>query len=195
MKTINVILILLIIVCLGIIVFLLTKVPKQDAQPNLAAPTNVATENPPESTDAPQPTETVEVPEQTEPETVENDTEQVDMIWIQTPYIDLGYPAQWESYLRCEPKEENGVFTQSFLCSVNSEKVPLFDVHMGSEAVGEPMGYINTADGKVVVSMTFHDYAPDSTWSQDDTYVLYAMQESVNELMRSLRENENFSKE
>lgn len=196
MKVINLVLMGLIIVCLGIIVFLLMRDPVQGVQPDLPGETTTGTEPAAETTGSSQnSTDTSEPGETGSSEATAAPTENGDMVWIQTPYMTLGYPAEWESYLRYEPKEENGVFTQSFYCAVGEKEIPLFDVHFGSEDAGQKMGLLLTDEGEIPVSMTFHDFIPDETWTDDETYVLYAMQESVNDLIQTMWANGNFVRE
>lgn len=185
MKIMTIMQVIQFIILIGIIVFLLMKETGRLPWPDASGESAVgATTGQDVSEQAPG--ETIE-------ETEATAAELADMVRIETPYLELYYPSQWEQYLKWEQKEENGVLTTAFSCDIDGVQAPLFDVHFGSEQAGEAMGYIHTEEGKIPFGMTFHDFIPDETWSEDDAYVLYAMQEAVNELLQSVRESEKYA--
>lgn len=196
MKTMNVILCVLVVICLVQIVLLLMIGAKQMEQADLLS--NIQMETKAESetsamTQAAESTSAAGEPVATEEAAVPAENE--DMFRIETGYVDLGYPAQWVPYLQYEYKEENGVLTVAFCCSIGDNQTPLFDVHFGDAQMGECFGYIAKDGEKIPFTVTFHDYIPDESWDEDDKHVLYAMQESVNELIQAVKADPNYTAE
>lgn len=204
MRNLNIVLTVLLLVCLVMIAVLLrtnaklqlTEQSVIDAETSAEAAVESASELVTESAAASD-VEAEAAQAEQEATTFEADaaTEDEELFWIETPYVMLGYPAQWESYLNYQQFEENGVYTVSFNCWIREELIPLFDINFGSEQVGELLGYIQKDEKKTAVAVAFHDYLPDETWKEDDTYVLFAMQESVNDLLSALRADEGFSEQ
>lgn len=186
MKVVNIVLAVLLLACVALVVFLLAG--GELGLPQSTEPVQTQNSGAAETTGAAAlPEETVETQDSA---ILPEDTE---MIWIETPYIRLGYPAEWESYLRYDQKEEDGVFTESFYCCIEEEQIPLFDIHFGSEALGEQMGYLLLDGEKIPFSFTPYEYTPSETWREDDVYVLYAMQEGVNDVIRSVMDAEAYT--
>ena len=129
----------------------------------------------------------------TENENAGQPAQMANMVSIETPYLTLYYPDRWEAHLLHEHHEEDGVYTESFYCTVGGRLIALFDVHFGDAQAGEVFGYILQDGKKVPFCLTFHDYIPDESWSEEDQFVLFAMQESVNDLVQAVRENEAYS--
>ena len=190
MKTLNIILIVLVAVCLALIAFLLTRLPVERAQNSspdqTSAPTVITTAPTVPSTTA------TEVP--TEPQISEPQQEDPTMIWIDTPYIRLSYSAQWERYLQYEYTQRNGVYTSSFSCRIAGQLIRLFDIHFGTVNEGDFLGYILKDGQRIPVCITPYDYMPDDSWREEDTYVLYSMQEGINDVIQCVMAYESFSR-
>ena len=178
MKRINILLIMMIIVCLAVIVFLLSgtlnKVP--DMQHNPTQPVVEATE-----------------PKEPETEPVtEALSDTTSLTWIETPYTKLGFPKQWESYLKYAQTSNKDLHTVSFMCTIAEQEIPLFDVFFGYTDLGEQMGYLTKGEERIPVCVLFYEYVPDETWREDDKVVLYAMQEAANDVITTIMTDENY---
>lgn len=112
----------------------------------------------------------------------------VNMTSIKTPYCTLRYPVRWKDYLVTEQTEnqETGVYSVAFYCQVESkEKCLLFTVLFGGDE-GDQLGAI-VQDGGEFVTVNLLVAKPDLTgWPEEDTQILYSMQEAINDLIAEL---------
>lgn len=194
MKTLNIILVVLVAVCLALIIFLLTRIPdeqpRQGGTDQTTAPTAVSTTPTEPSSTAGKETD----PQETNPQATVPPQEDPTMIWIDTPYVRLCYSAQWENYLMYEHTQRDGVFTESFYCRIAGEQIRLFDIHFGTVNEGELLGYLLKDGQNIPVCVTPYDFAPDDSWREEDTYVIFSMQEGINDVIQCIMAYENFSR-
>lgn len=114
-------------------------------------------------------------------------------IEIVTKYGTLLYPLEWESNLRTEivDKEEYKV---EFYGTVEGKKEQhLFDLSFnGTE--GYNLGTLKTEGGEdVAINIVSYDFELDDTWTEDEQFVLYSMQEDINYIIGMLAEGGNFT--
>jgi len=114
-------------------------------------------------------------------------------IEISTKYGTLLYPLEWEKNLRTEvvDKEEYKV---EFYGTVEGKKEQhLFDLSFnGTE--GYNLGTLKTESGEdVQINIESYDFELDDSWTEDEKFTLYAMQEDINYTIGMLSENENFT--
>ena len=104
---------------------------------------------------------------------------------IETPYATLKYPAQWEKNLYHEGKTENGIYTETFFCCVDDERIELFRVHFGAPDVGSLIGYTISDGAPVAFSVEGADIAKDPSWTEETRIMVYAMAEGINTVIES----------
>lgn len=199
MKRLNVLLIGMVVFCLAIIAFLLfVSLNRADptALPNETEPAIVepATEPTIETEPTTEPVTEPEVEPETEPviEPEQQTEEIIGMFSIETPYLNLKYPVEWKSYLQYHQTSTVDLHTVSFKCSVADQEVPLADVLFGHTDTGEQMGYLQIEDKVVPVCVLFYEFVPDDTWRDEDTFIVYAMQESVNDMISGIKAESNY---
>jgi hypothetical protein len=119
----------------------------------------------------------------------QNQTEPVgEDIAIGTPYCELRYPSRWEEYLSIQVDEEDG-YSVGFYCALEGrEPEHLFTVHLGGSQ-GVNVMDLKAEDGSdVELRLTITEFAPDSSWSEQEKSTVFAMQEDLNYLLSALSE-------
>ena len=114
-------------------------------------------------------------------------------IEIVTKYGTLLYPKEWESNLRNEIVDSD-VYKVEFYGTVEGKKEQhLFDLLFnGTE--GYNLGTLTTETGEAVqINIESYDFELDDSWTEDEKFTLYAMQEDINYTIGMLSENENFT--
>ena len=106
----------------------------------------------------------------------------VEQIKIETDYVDLYYPKQWEQYLETENKNNSIVFE----ANIENKKYELFTVYFSEE--GDSL--IGKMEGSTPVSFSIKEYEPESLEGAVD--IVFEMQEAVYEMMEGLVETEAF---
>lgn len=126
------------------------------------------------------------------PEKVKNDdvqTEVQDDV-IRTPYGALSYPGMWTDRVTHTVEQDGSDYRVSFQGEADGAPVPLFTLCYGTVL---EQGYVmgQMTDG-TQVSVVMHAIEPQEGWSEETLNGLYALQESVNDLLVQLRENPEF---
>ncbi len=114
-------------------------------------------------------------------------------IEISTKYGTLLYPKEWESNLRTEIVDSD-VYKVEFYGTVEGKKEQhLFDLSFnGTE--GYNLGTLTTETGEAVqINIESYDFELDDTWTEDERFVLYSMQEDINYIIGMLVEGGNFT--
>lgn len=132
------------------------------------------------------------VSESSGPITIGNPDDEREAIEIETKYCTLYYPFEWENNLRTEIID-NDDYKVEFYGTVEGKKEQhLFDLIFNG-AVGFNLGTIKTESGEnVTISIESYSFEPDNTWTEDEEFTLYAMQEDINYTIGMLAESENF---
>lgn len=105
------------------------------------------------------------------------------LLTIQTPGCTLYYPVRWAPYLVTEQTapSENGTYCVQFYGKLAGEdKCPLFSLLFGGDE-GTRLGILQ-GETQTAVNLLIHPLAADE-WDNEDTQILYAMQEAVNDLI------------
>ena len=105
------------------------------------------------------------------------------LLTIQTPGCTLYYPVRWAPYLVTEQTapSENGTYCVQFYGKLAGEdKCPLFSLVFGGDE-GTRLGILQ-GETQTAVNLLIHPLAADE-WDNEDTQILYAMQEAVNDLI------------
>lgn len=178
---------------------------EQDAQP-------LGTEDAPEVTEASEETGTgIQNPEETEPEATkdnpqkntepeettddpQNNTESVmDGTAVNTPYCVLRIPEEWVDRITVQITEEEWNTSVDFYGMLNGEKILLYTLHFCG-AAGDPVGtWLTDEDVLMDVTLEVHDITGNASWSREDQDTIYAMQESLNYVLKGLEDYPAFT--
>ena len=119
--------------------------------------------------------ETTEPPVETVPDTPD--------LEIETPFVTLHYPGEWEELLHVE-QTEGDIYTVAFFSKLEFGNVELFRISFGGD---EGIGAVKTADGKTVnVSVHSADIVPGDNWTESQKNIVFTMQEAVNHVLNNL---------
>ena len=157
-----------------------------------AEPTGASITEP--SEEVTQPTTEAETsdPQQPQSGVLENPVGPSECFDIETPYGMLKYPLKWSSHVAIEQQERQDVFVVSFYGVLEGkENHHLFDVIFGGEE-GDYIGQI--LSGTTAVPVFFHTYSvyENETLTADESEMLLAMMEDINEVFNSLLAMDNF---
>ena len=110
---------------------------------------------------------------------------------IQTRYLTLEFPAEYEGNLKHE-EHVGAERTEEIFCMVqNGESVELFRVYFGDETVGSPAGYLHTESGVVSVTVQVSDSPEGMDEETEELY--YGMMSGINTLLDSIYADKQFS--
>lgn len=119
------------------------------------------------------------------PETTVGENE----ITVQTRYATLSYPVAFEEVIQVSTTNYGQADALEFAGDVFGTVVPLYTLWFNGDA-GLPVGTLITEAGEIKITVEIHP-APDMTASELETF--YAAQETVNQVLFSLAENEGFT--
>lgn len=114
-------------------------------------------------------------------------------IEIVTKYGTLLYPLEWEKNLRTKIVDSD-VYKVEFYGTVEGKaEQHLFDLIFNGET-GYNLGTLTTETGEAVqINIESYDFEFDDSWTEDEKFTLYAMQEDINYIIGMLSEGGNFS--
>lgn len=111
----------------------------------------------------------------------------VDYLTIQTPYIDLRYPAVWNDSLLVEEEEADEYWVKFYGQLEDRDPILLFSVILGGD-YGEQVGVIpNGEDGFITVNLMMEVLQLDEI-AEADAQMLYSMQEDANRIIESIED-------
>lgn len=169
----------LVVVMIALVVLMVTGLPPENADAQLSAGFSAGEEVSLKQGEAEVFSENEPVPENliTEPE---------NNMAIETPVCTLYYPRQWEDFLRVE-MTDGEPYTVLFWAELPSEvSAELFKVRFGEES-GNGLGYLTTETGeRLLVSVEKHELVPEENWTEEDLFILQAMQAAVRILESNL---------
>ena len=114
-------------------------------------------------------------------------------IVVQTFVCDLHYPKNWEMYLHTELVSEEPCTVRFAADLEGKTRVAMFDVTLSTEAE-DPVGSLTGGDGEIwLLSLTYHDFAPDDSWSESEKNLVYAMMEDINYMLDCLSQTNGFT--
>lgn len=108
-----------------------------------------------------------------------------------TSYGDVLYPSELKDEVRIE-ESDGSDYSVSFYATINDTECLLYKVNYGI-AEGFKVGTLKTDAGDIDVYGYINDIEFDDTWTQEDIDSFCAMQESINNVLQSIREYPNFS--
>ncbi len=121
---------------------------------------------------------------------VESITEQGDVVVVKTSYCEVKYPFAFADLIRVQAEEEK----LDFVLELSGEAYPLFAICFG-EGEGIPLGTL-AVDGKAEPMAVWAQIGtPNEAALGDSVSTYYAAQESFNDVLASLMENEGFTSE
>ena len=123
--------------------------------------------------------------------TIEQQMEDEESFSVDTPFTKLYYPVKWQSQVRVQ-NIEGDVYTVEFYGSVEGKaETHLFDIAFGGTD-GFTVGNITVGDAVTNVNLVFAEIMLDETWTEEETNMIYAMQEDANYLLGMLEKEANF---
>lgn len=132
------------------------------------------------------------------PEESEGDAESVSDggngdITVSTYYATLQYPGKWQRYVRTAIMNEAGCKVCFFGTVPGYAEVHLFDIVINGTC-DIPAGTLTTTQGTAVpVGINIFDIVPEENMTDDETGILYGMQEDMNYILEKLVETGKFS--
>ena len=105
---------------------------------------------------------------------------------IQTPFGELAYPGMWTDKVAHEITEEGEDFRVVFRSTLKDAEAELFTLCYGAVPEG---GYVMGEQDGVTISVVMSSLSPEDAPDEDTLNTLYALQESVNDLLTQLRED------
>lgn len=111
---------------------------------------------------------------------------------LETPYGVMQYPSQWEEYVTVDENSDGGLLTETFCCEISGKQIELFTIYFGESLKGERLGYVTAEGVKTEIRLEFHEYVGGGL-PQEDESKIYAMQEAVNDVIRSIKAFEGYS--
>ncbi|MBR6647227.1 MAG: hypothetical protein IKL09_06910 [Clostridia bacterium] len=114
-------------------------------------------------------------------------------IEISTKYGTLLYPLEWEKNLRTEIVDKDEYKVEFYGTVEGKKEQHLFDLFYNGEK-GYNLGTLTTETGEAVqINIESYDFELDDSWTEDEKFTLYAMQEDINYTIGMLLENGNFT--
>ena len=114
-------------------------------------------------------------------------------IEISTKYGTLLYPLEWEKNLRTEIVDKDEYKVEFYGTVEGKKEQHLFDLFFNGEK-GYNLGTLTTEAGEAVqINIESYDFELDDSWTEDEKFTLYAMQEDINYTIGMLSENGNFT--
>lgn len=106
---------------------------------------------------------------------------------VKTPYGNLNFPSEWESFLHTTKKEGNP-YMVTFFSVLDGRKEPqeLFTISFGGE-VSTAIGAVKNPDGGyVALNVKYPQFKPDDSWSDQEISIVFTMQEALNDVLKGL---------
>lgn len=115
-------------------------------------------------------------------------------IAVETPYITLYYPEEWQGIVTVEQTEAEGGQMLTFHTPIGETDTVLFSlIFSGAEtAEGFPLGALTQENGEVVYVFAAMNETIPETWSEEEINQFSSMQERVNDLIMQLHEDPRF---
>ncbi len=145
--------------------------------------------------------ETTTQPTQTTAETVaDTSAEQtqepaVSGIPVETPYVTLYCPAEWENSIQWEATQRGKNYAITFRLTTVEKPVELFSLVLGPEEEerGYCLGFMDHPDGEAQIYVySFMNEVNMQDWSEEDYVEISYQQECVNELILQFHEHPGF---
>lgn len=122
---------------------------------------------------------------------VQNVTKQDNMVLVETTYGTVRYPFAFSDIMSVEAENHGNYAALEFSAMIDGETYKLYTLYFNSED-GVPVGTLRYDSETYVVTAEFHDA---SGISDLNMVTFYAAQETFNDVINSLSENENFRAE
>ena len=172
-------------VLLGVLIWLLAtrdSVPTPDSTEGTTVPTH--------SAETSQPTEPTE-PEEAIPLEIVSVVEQGDRVVVTTTYGVVQYPFAFSDLIRVEAENNDSRSTLAFSLVMGETAYPVYALHFGGSE-GMVLGTVTLENGTSVGVYGEFAQFPESL-PEADTVTYNAVQETFNDIVASLGENENFT--
>lgn len=121
-----------------------------------------------------------------------DEMEAKEMFEIENPYCTIQYPIEWQERLITKENTEGEVYSKIFSCMVNEQEVEIFRIYFGEVNFGNYIGSIEKDGVKIPVNITISEFERGENWTEDDFNTICAMQEAINNVIWSVKQNENY---
>lgn len=112
-----------------------------------------------------------------------------DGVVISTPIGELYYSKAWEEYTEVKCSSDETHFTAVIHANIGNHSMDILAIHLCDEADGMTVGSVPDSDGnQTKVFLEIYEIDTDNGWSQSEIDTVYAMQESVNQLVEQIKQ-------
>lgn len=110
-----------------------------------------------------------------------------DGIVISTPIGELYYSKAWEEYTEVRSSSDETHFTAVIHANIGNHSLDILAIHMCDEADGMLVGSVPDSEGnQTKVFLEIYEIDANDGWSQSEIDTVYAIQESVNQLVEQI---------
>ena len=120
---------------------------------------------------------------------IQNVTEQDDTVLVETTYGTLRYPYAFSDLMSVEAEVFEDYSALNFNATLDGKTVKLYTLLFNMRE-GVPVGTLEVEDQMYAITAQFHD--PEGV-SDENIVTFYAVQETFNDVVNSLSENEGFT--
>lgn len=111
---------------------------------------------------------------------------------VETSYLDVAYPYAFSDYIVVQAVNEKNAVALDFLVKTSTMEEKLYTIWFNQEA-GEKVGTFDPRDGQGSVAVSVSFYSLPAGLSEDDKATFKATQETVNDVLASMKEDPAFS--
>ena len=96
--------------------------------------------------------------------------------------------------ITCVETEQDGIYRATFKCRVGDKEIDLYTVCLGDSEAESVVGQFATNGKSRLVSVELHELNTD-TLSQEEIEIVYAMMDTINDVLQAIRQDKNFSEQ
>ena len=96
--------------------------------------------------------------------------------------------------ITCVETEQDGIYRATFKCHVGDKEIDLYTVCLGDSEVESVIGQFATNGRSRLISVELHELNAD-TLSQEELEIVYAMMDTINDVLQAIRQDKNFSEQ
>ena len=91
-----------------------------------------------------------------------------------------------------EETETAGLYLVDFYATVLGEQIKMYTIYMGEAEANTMLGYFKVGSENRPIWVKVYDIQAKDTWTDEETAGAYTMMESINDVIHSIMDNENF---
>lgn len=96
--------------------------------------------------------------------------------------------------ITCVETEQDGIYRATFKCHVGDKEIDLYTVCLGDSEVESVIGQFATNGRSRLISVELHELNAD-TLSKEELEIVYAMMDTINDVLQAIRQDKNFSEQ